>query len=185
MDKLKQGINKIVNKTKPFHRNIPDYDSQPQEGYIRLYHNTPNENLDSISKNGLLVARPNSPRTRKAGYLDSEGDVIWATNKSGSRGYGGNTIAFDVPLNHRMKKVNDDEYILYDDVKPENIKFIDRVFTSKGELNKISDLKEYVDIAKHQNKDKEWLKQTLNQFYANEYLDDDDFDYYLDYYWNK
>lgn len=184
MSDLKSGIDKVVANATDVSRVKPDYNSQPSEGFIRLYHNTSTENLPSILKHGILMARPNSPRERKAGYKDYEGDIIWTSTKPG-RGYGGNTIAFDVPKTHRMEKVNDDEYILYDDVKPENFKFVDKMFTSRGELNKISDLKKYVDIAKGQNKDLQWLKDTMKEYYPNEYLDDDEFNYWLDMYWNS
>lgn len=179
-----------------FKKNRPDYNSKAPEGYIRLYHNTPTENLESIYKNGLVLARPNGPRQRKPGYTDAEeGDTIWATTKPGD-GYGGNTIAFDVPLTHKMRKVNDDEYILYEDVKPENFKFVDRP-VSKLDHYRISDLPQFISKEAHSAEEaKELFKQALyghdkwaNQpkgtFLRNEYLaiPEEELDYWIEQYY--
>lgn len=184
-----QEVDRMVEEA-DFRKVKPDYDSKAPEGYIRLYHNTPKENLESIYKNGIVMAHPGGVRQRKPGYTDAaEGDTIWAIN-NGSRdtnGYGGNTIAFDVPITHKMQKVNDNEYILYEDVKPENFKFVDKVFAQGDRIDagyRLSDLPEMVDIYKRQNKTKQQFKDLLNKYMPHkDYMSDEEFDYWINKYW--
>lgn len=181
-----------------FKNAIPDYNSKAPEGYIRLYHNTKKENLDSIYKNGLLVARPGGIRERKPGYTDAaEGDSIWATTQPGD-GYGGNTIAFDIPTSHRMQKVNDNEYILFDDVSPKYFKFVDRPI-SKLDALRISDIPKFIkkdaktlDEAKENFKSHFYSRDDFDKnprgtFLRNEYLDipENELDYWLEKYYES
>lgn len=94
------------------------YNSKPKEGTIRLYTNTSAENIDSILKNGLDVS--------KAKQNEYEGNMTWFETRPDLKGYGGTTIAVDVPSNLSMDKVNDTQYTVYDNISPENIAFIDK-----------------------------------------------------------
>ena len=199
MDEKKEASKLLgvdLNNNNDYKKSKPDYNSKAPEGYIRLYHNTPSENLESIYQHGLVTARPGGPRERKAGYTDAaEGDTIWATTKPGD-GYGGNTIAFDVPLTHKMQKVNDDEYILFEDVKPENFRFVDRP-VSKLDHYRISDLPKFINKnAKSVEEAKEMFKkafysrddfekQPRGTFLKNEYLNipEEELDYWIEQYW--
>lgn len=196
---LEQSKSMQEENTPSFLRNVPDYNSKAPEGFIRLYHNTKDENLNSIYKYGLVLASENGPRKRKPGYTDAaEGDTIWATTKPGD-GFGGNTIAFDVPLTHKMQKVNDTEYILYEDVKPENFRFVDRP-VSKLDSLRISELPQFISKkAKDANEAKRMFKEhfygwdnynkkPLGTFLRDEYLKipEEELDYWIEkYYGNR
>ena len=118
------AINKTENKNiknidnKPTTINKEAYNSEPKEGTIRLYTNTSAENIDSILQNGLDV--------NKAKQNEYEGNMTWFETRPDLKGYGGTTIAVDVPSNLSMDKVNDTQYTVYDNISPENIAFIDK-----------------------------------------------------------
>ena len=111
-----KNIKNIDNK--PTTINKEAYNSEPKEGTIRLYTNTSAENIDSILKNGLDVS--------KAKQNEYEGNMTWFETRPDLKGYGGTTIAVDVPSNLSMDKVNDTQYTVYDNISPENIAFIDK-----------------------------------------------------------
>lgn len=115
-----------------------NYDLPPKEGTIRLYTNTKGKNVDSILEGGLKTKQ----RLQGYGADPSEGSVSWFETTPNLKGYGGNTIAVDVPVNARMQKVNDTQYTVFDDIGPENIVFVDR--PAFGEY-RTSDVKGLVD----------------------------------------
>ena len=96
---------------KPIVTNKDAYNSKPREGTIRLYTNTSAENIDSILKNGLDIS--------KAKQNEYEGNMTWFETRPNLKGYGGTTIAVDVPRNLSMDKVNDTQYTVYDNISPE------------------------------------------------------------------
>lgn len=98
-----------------------DYSTEPEEGKIRLYTNTPFENIDSILENGI-----SHTAGKNRAVKEYEGDAIWFETTPDLQGYGGTTIAVDVKPNKNFDKVNNTQYMVYEDIKPEDIKFIDR-----------------------------------------------------------
>ena len=124
-----------VGKTDP---RVVDYNSKPKEGTIRLYTNTKSSNIDNILKEGLKTKQ----RLQGYGADPSEGSVSWFETTPNLKGYGGNTIAVDVPLTTRMEKVNNTQYTVFDDLSPDNIAFIDKPLF--GDY-RTSDLKRLVD----------------------------------------
>lgn len=117
---------------KPTITNREAYDSKPREGTIRLYTNTSAENIDSILKNGLDIS--------KAKQNEYEGNMTWFETRPNLKGYGGTTIAVDVPSNLSMDKVNDTQYTVYDNISPENIVFVDRPVMNNYRTSDIEDL---------------------------------------------
>lgn len=114
--------------------NLPNYDMNI-DGYKILYHNTSNDNLDSIKANGLKADAGKSQGRGK------DGDYIWATETPNLRGYGGNTIAFKVKADDAEPyKVNNTEYTLPFDIPADNILFIDSFVFSNVRLSDLSDL---------------------------------------------
>ena len=110
------------------------YNSKPKEGTIRLYTNTASNNIESILKDGLKVD--------KAKELEYEGKMTWFETRPDLKGYGGTTIAVDVPSNISMEKLNGTQYGVYEDISPENIVFIDKpIFNNL----RTSDLQNYID----------------------------------------
>ena len=110
------------------------YNSKPKEGTIRLYTNTASNNIESILKDGLKVD--------KAKELEYEGKMTWFETRPDLKGYGGTTIAVDVPSNISMEKLNGTQYGVYEDISPENIVFIDKpIFNNL----RTSDLQNYSD----------------------------------------
>lgn len=121
---------------------FPDYSILPKPGHSVLYTNTPTKNLDSIQEKGLLAGRniekyPESPE---------EGMVIWtdSTNPTTS-GYGGNTVAFQVP-SEELKKyaVNDTQHTIPHNIRREDILFIDKMYSAEP-LIKASNIMSYVE----------------------------------------
>lgn len=105
---LKESMDSSLLQMKQF----PNY-NQPES---TLYHNTKFNRLESIIKNGILLS--------SARYADYEGNGIWTTSTPNQKGYGGCTIAFD-STNYKLEKVNDDEYRVWENIRPEDILFID------------------------------------------------------------
>ena len=122
---------KVINN-KPTITNKEAYNSKPREGTIRLYTNTSAENIDSILKNGLDIS--------KAKQNEYEGNMTWFETRPNLKGYGGTTIAVDVPSNLSMDKVNDTQYTVYDNISPENIVFVDRPVMNNYRTSDIEDL---------------------------------------------
>lgn len=122
---------KIVDN-KPITTNKEAYNSEPKAGTIRLYTNTSAENIDSILKNGLDVS--------KAKQNEYEGNMTWFETRPDLKGYGGTTIAVDVPLNSNMDKVNDTQYTVYDNISPKNITFVDRPVMNNYRTSDIEEL---------------------------------------------
>ena len=110
------------------------YETPAKEGTIRLYTNTNGENLESILKEGL--------KTSKAQQKEYEGNMTWFETTPDLKGYGGTTIAVDVPINTKMQKVNDSQYTVFEDVTPENIVFIDKPVFSNYRTSDIAELVE-------------------------------------------
>lgn len=121
---------------------LPDYSIKPKEGYAILYTNTKASNLDSINEKGLLVGQ------NMAGYKASpeEGMGIWTDVRSPeSLGYGGCTIAFQVPEEDaKTFSVNSHQCLIPYDIKRENILFIDKAY-SDGPMIKASNIMTYVN----------------------------------------
>lgn len=92
---------------------FPVYENQPKS---TLYHNTKFNNLKSILQNGLLLSASR--------YANYEGNGIWSTSTPNQKGYGGCTVAFD-STGYDLEKVNDDEYRVWEDIKLEDIIFVD------------------------------------------------------------
>ena len=119
-----------------------------------LYHNTSPKALDSILKDGLLVSKSTSEKA--SGFQG-----IWATTHPSNQSYyGGVTLELRLPSSIRAEKVNDDEYVILDDVAPEYITNVDyRLFNNL--MYRQSELKKYKEkysedkvkdvILKHQN----------------------------------
>ena len=89
---------------------------------ITLYHNTSNDNAVKINKEGIKGGMRLSAYGKGS---EAEGAGIWCTTQRGY-GYGGATITFQIDENdNNLIKQNDIEYILYRNVKPEEIIDID------------------------------------------------------------
>ena len=111
-----------------------NYKTPAKEGTIRLYTNTSAKNIDNILKNGL--------QTDKARQLEYDGQMLWFETRPDLKGYGGTTIAVDVPVNSQMEKVNDTQYTVFDNISPENIVFVDKPIFG---TYRTSDLQNLVD----------------------------------------
>lgn len=107
---------------------------------VTLYHNTPYKNIDSILKNGLLVG---SSRSEKAsGY-----QFTWATtHQIKDDSYGGSTIIFTLPKDYAYEQVNNDQYIIYQDIEPSLIQGVDILIgdSETGYMHQ-SEVQEYTD----------------------------------------
>ena len=113
---------------------------------ITLYHNTSNDNAVKINKEGIIAG------LRKDVYgkgSEAEGLGIWCTTER-SYGYGGATITFNIDSNDEaLRKQNDTEYIVYRNVKIEEIADIDlvvaNIHTPKGNLATESYIPKLID----------------------------------------
>ena len=114
--------------------------NEGNENYITLYHNTPYRNCKSILKNGLRV--DNSQSERASGWA-----MTWATDHPiMDGGWGGNIVKFRLPKSYHYEKVNDDQYIIFDDIEPELIDSIDYLIGGSGTGHMhLSELDEYID----------------------------------------
>ena len=108
------------------------YESKAKEGTIRLYTNTKAENIDSILNEGL--------KFDKSRELEYEGKATWFETTPDLKGYGGTTIAVDVPVNSKMEKVNNTQYMVYEDLSPENIVFVDKPIFNNYRTSDIENL---------------------------------------------
>lgn len=108
--------------------------------YITLYHNTPYKNVESILKNGLKIGFSNSEKA--SGWA-----MTWATTHPLKKDeYGGNIIKFKLPKNYNYEKVNDDQYVIYDDIEPSLIDGVDYLIGGGGTgFMHISELSNYIN----------------------------------------
>lgn len=120
---LYESIEEYVIRMKEF----PSYINQPK---TTLYHNTKLNNVESILKNGILMS--------SARYPEYEGDFIWVTGRP-SRGYGGRTIAFD-STGYKLQDISGGDYRVMEDVKPEDILFVDFFVTETNRLSEVPSL---------------------------------------------
>lgn len=120
---LSESINTQISQMKQF----PHYENQP---ISTQYHNTPLVNVESILQKGILLSR--------AKFSEYEGSGIWVTHNPG-KGYGGRTVAFDSST-YELEKVNDDEYRVWEDIKPEDILFVDFFITETNRVSELPDL---------------------------------------------
>lgn len=89
---------------------------------ITLYHNTSNANAISISKEGIKGGMRMSAYGKGS---EAEGAGVWCTTQRGY-GYGGATITFQIDSSdENLRQQNDTEYIVYRDIKPEEIVDVD------------------------------------------------------------
>ena len=107
-----------------------------------LYHNTTNENALKIEQEGIKIGQ----RLDSYKVSPEEGNVIWAINKEGAKGYGGCTIAFYIDDEEaKQYQVNDTDYTIPRDIPAEDIQFIDYcVWTNGGEPYRISDISDLI-----------------------------------------
>ena len=147
---------------------LPDYDMQPTDGYTILYTNTSAENLDSIDKGGLKIGK------RLEGYKESpeEGMAIWTdSNNPGSTGYGGSTVAFQIPTEEAKRyKVNDTQHIVPHDIARKDILFIDRGLWEGVKVSRLPKLvSEYgkdkvLDVAEKHGYDKDTIGKVISLY---------------------
>ena len=114
--------------------------NEGNENYITLYHNTPYRNCKSILKNGLKI--DNSTSERVSGW-----QMTWATDHPVMNdSYGGNIVKFRLPKHYRHEKVNNDQYIILDDIEPELIDSIDYLIGGGGTgYMHLSELDDYIN----------------------------------------
>ena len=94
---------------------------------ITLYHNTSNENAIKIATEGII------PGLRKDIYgkgSEAEGSGVWCSLVRGY-GYGGATITFRISAeDSALEKENDIEYMVFKDIKPEEITDVDLMIST-------------------------------------------------------
>ncbi len=120
-----------------------EYSEKPKTNRIRLYHQTMKENILSIIKNGLQTKF-------KRWYDNPSGNVLWATDKdptiNWSWNFGNALVVLDLPKDFDMRKVNDSEYNIYQDVDP---KYINAIYLQSSYVKPIMrDFQNTLDINK-------------------------------------
>lgn len=94
---------------------------------ITLYHNTTNENAIKINKEGII------PGLRKDVYgkgSEAEGSGVWCSLVR-AYGYGGATITFKIDAEDpALEKENDVEYMVFREIKPEEIIDVDLMISN-------------------------------------------------------
>lgn len=131
-----------------------------------LYHNTSNENAIKINTEGIKGGMRLSAYGKGS---EAEGAGVWCSTVRGY-GYGGATITFEIDENDKDLVIqNDTEYIVYRDIKPEEITDIDLMISdipcSNKRQNSINSTVES-DIP---NAIKQWGKdKLLNVFEKNQ-----------------
>ena len=117
---------------------FPDYDKYKNSKNI-LYHNTDPDNVNYISKHGLLCDKAKAE-------IDIAGTIpmIWAVDVGGGYGYGGCTIAFK---NNTVdyEKVNNTDVTLYEDIPARDILFIDTWVCEYEGLWRVSDARRLIN----------------------------------------
>ena len=120
---------------------------------IVLYHNTSYKNLDDILKYGLLVNKSRSEE--KSNFR-----ATWVSITP-VKGYGDVMLTLEIPNNIAMEKVNDSEYVIYEDIPP---KYITHITYPLNNLHTITNdnLSDYI---RKYGKDKvrEVLRKTYNK----------------------
>lgn len=131
---------------------FPDYEGQPSS---TLYHNTKLKNLKGILTQGIKLSA--------ARYADYEGNGIWTTTKPG-KGYGGVTIAFN-STGYDLEDVSGGDFRVWQDVRPEDIIFVDFFVTTNNRISEVPDLikrygaeKVFSVLKKYNDTDDEELK---------------------------
>lgn len=103
-----------------------------------LYHNTKIQYVDDIANNGLRLDRSKQ--------LEYQGNTIWCVDVPGATGYGGCTIAFRNDFaNGEAEKVNDTDVLVYKNIPPKDILFIDTWISDDVGLKRVSDMKRLID----------------------------------------
>ena len=121
---------------------------------IVLYHNTSYKNLDDILKYGLLVNKSRSEE--KSNFR-----ATWASITP-IKGYGDVMLTLEIPNNIDMEKVNDNEYVIYEDIPP---KYITHITYPLNNLHTITNIWAAKKMAEKYGKDKvrEVLRKTYNK----------------------
>lgn len=109
-------------------KQFPVYTGQPPS---TLYHNTKLANIESILTNGILLA--------KARFPEYEGKGIWVTAKEPGKVYGGRTVAFNSE-GYELEDIGDGDYRIWQDIKPEDIIFVDFFVTQNNRLSEMPKL---------------------------------------------
>ena len=108
-----------------WNRNLKE--SETYKPTLTLYHNTSNENAIKIATEGII------PGLRKDVYgkgSEAEGSGVWCSLVRGY-GYGGATIAFRISADDEaLEKENDIEYMIFREIKPEEITDVDLMISS-------------------------------------------------------
>lgn len=121
---------------------LPNYNMKAPEGHVILYTNTKSENVNSIMNEGIRTG------LNSEGYRASpeEGNMVWTDTRSPeSMAYGGNTIAFKVPVAEaNANKVNNTQHAIPRDIPADDILFVDRVLKADSGV-KVSSLPEYAE----------------------------------------
>lgn len=116
----------------------PNYNIDVPSDKVLLFHNTSEENAESVALNGLKASAGASQGRGK------DGDFVWATTVKGLKGYGGYTVAFMVDKEKAEPyRVNNTEYTLPFDIPVEDIVFIDEPIEGLGNYRE-SDVKKLV-----------------------------------------
>lgn len=121
----------------------PEYSETPKNDRIRLYHQTDKKSIPSIIKNGL--------QTKFKRWYDNPGEnVLWATDEDPtidwSWNYGDALVVLDLPKDFDMRKVNNHEYNIYQDIDP---KYINAIYLKSSYVKPIMrDFQNTLDIDK-------------------------------------
>lgn len=106
---------------------INNLNEADQNNRLTLYHNTSNENAIKINNEGIIAGKRLGVYGKGS---EAEGAGVWCTTERGY-GYGGATITFNISSDDEaLRKQNDTEYIVYRDIKPEEITDIDLVIAN-------------------------------------------------------
>ena len=99
---------------------------------------------DDINEFGYYPVEIGNETGRKNNYSlsknDYESKATWFETTPDLKGYGGTTIAVDVPIDAKMDKVNDTQYMVYDNISPENIVFVDKPIFNNYRTSDIENL---------------------------------------------
>ena len=124
MKLLRESLASRIQTMKQF----PTYANQPP---TTLYHNTKLANVESILANGILLA--------KARFPEYEGKGIWVTANEPGKVYGGRTVAFNSE-GYDLENVGGGDYRVWQDIKPEDILFVDFFVTQNNRLSELPKL---------------------------------------------
>lgn len=117
----------LVDDLLAFYWNKNLRESETYRPTLTLYHNTSNENAMKINTEGII------PGLRKEVYgkgSEAEGSGVWCSLVRGY-GYGGATITFKIDAEDKdLEKENDIEYMVFREIKPEEITDIDLMIST-------------------------------------------------------